>query len=125
MCRAWKCTVSSSSAYASFINGHLQDIAGGAIYADLGAVESAAEADIQTAIDAGQSQTQIDELQATASGITSRRDPQFIGETMRDLLLSAYAWSIAGMCDVRRSAGRGARGDGGSLASVGREMRAR
>jgi hypothetical protein len=38
--------------YASYINGHLQGIAKGATYADLGAVESAAKADVKAAVDA-------------------------------------------------------------------------
>src|SRR6478735_936987 len=63
-------TGKEAEAYASFINGHLQGIAGGATYADLGPVESAAKADVKTAVDAGQPQPKIDELQATASGIT-------------------------------------------------------
>lgn len=85
-----------AEAYASFINGHLQDIADGATYADLGAVESAAKADVQAAVDAGQTQAQIDELQATAVGVTAQRDSLFKGETLRGLLLSAYAWSTVG-----------------------------
>ncbi len=90
-------TGKEAEAYASYINGHLQGIADGATYADLGAVESAAKADVQTAVDAGQSQAQIDELQATASGVTAQRDSLFKGETLRGLLLSAYAWSTVGM----------------------------
>ncbi len=90
-------TGSEAEAYASFINGHLANIADGATYADLGSVESAAKADVQTAIDAGDPQAQIDELQATASGITAQRDSLFKGETLRGLLLSAYAWSTVGM----------------------------
>jgi hypothetical protein len=90
-------TGKEAEAYASFINGHLQGIAEGATYADLGAVESAAKADVKTAVDAGQPQAKIDELQATAGGITAQRDSLFKGETLRGLLLSAFAWSTVGM----------------------------
>ncbi|MEZ5342069.1 MAG: hypothetical protein R2706_11655 [Acidimicrobiales bacterium] len=90
-------TGKEAEAYASYINGHLANIADGATYADRGSVESAAKADVQAAVDAGQPQAQIDELQATASGITAQRDSLFKGETLRGLLLSAYAWSTVGM----------------------------
>ena len=89
-------TGKEAEAYASFINGHLQGIADGATYADLGAVESAAKADVQAAVDAGQPHAQIDDLQATADGVTAQRDSLFKGETLRGLLLSAYAWSTVG-----------------------------
>ena len=68
-------TGKEAEGYASFINGHLQGIADGATYADLGAPESAAKAD----------------------GITGQRNTLFKGETLRGLLLSAYAWSTVGM----------------------------
>ena len=58
-------TGTEAEAYASFINGHLEGIADGATYADLGATESAAKADVTAAVDAGQPQAQIDALQAT------------------------------------------------------------
>jgi len=38
----------------------------------------------------------IDELQAKATTITGQRDTLFKGETLRGLLLSAYAWSTVG-----------------------------
>lgn len=90
-------TGAEAQAYASFINGHLQGIAKGATYADLGAPESAAKADVKAAVDAGKPQATIDELQAKADGITNQRNTMFKGETLRGLLLSAYAWSTVGM----------------------------
>jgi hypothetical protein len=90
-------TGTEAQAYASFINGHLEGIADGATYADLGAIESAAKADVTAAIDAGQPQAQIDTLQATADEISGQRNSLFKGETLRGLLLSAYAWSTVGM----------------------------
>jgi hypothetical protein len=89
-------TGKEAEGYASFINGHLQKTAGGATYADLGATESAAKADVKTAVEAGKPQATIDELQAKADGITGQRNTLFKGETLRGLLLSAYAWSTVG-----------------------------
>jgi hypothetical protein len=89
-------TGAEAEAYASFIDGHLQGIAGGATYADLGATENAAKADVETAVAAGQPQAQVDELQAAADEISGQRNSLFKGETLRGLLLSAYAWSTVG-----------------------------
>jgi hypothetical protein len=89
-------TGTEAQGYASFINGHLQKIAGGATYADLGATEGAAKADVKTAVEAGKPQATIDELQTKADGITGQRNTLFKGETLRGLLLSAYAWSTVG-----------------------------
>ena len=89
-------TGKEAEGYASFINGHLAKIAGGSTYADLGAVESAAKADVKAAVDAGKPQTTIDELQAKADGVTGQRNTLFKGETLRGLLLSAFAWSTVG-----------------------------
>jgi hypothetical protein len=90
-------TGKEAEGYASFINGHLQGVADGATYADLGAVESAAKADVKTAVESGASEAKVAELQATADGITGQRNTLFKGETLRGLLLSAYAWSTVGM----------------------------
>ncbi|HEX3088294.1 MAG TPA: hypothetical protein VHQ23_06530 [Ilumatobacteraceae bacterium] len=90
-------TGKEAEAYASFINGHLQDVAAGATYADLGAPESAAKADVKAAVDSGASTATVAELQAKADGITNQRNTLFKGETLRGLLLSAYAWSTVGM----------------------------
>ena len=90
-------TGAEAEAYASFINGHLQGIADGATYADLGATESAAKADVKAAVAAGKPQADVDALQAKADDITDQRNTLFKGETLRGLLLSAYAWSTVGM----------------------------
>jgi hypothetical protein len=89
-------TGTEAEAYASYIDGHLEGIANGATYAELGAVENAAEADVIAAVEAGQTEAHIAELQATADTITGQRDSLFKGETLRGLLLSAYAWSTVG-----------------------------
>jgi hypothetical protein len=89
-------TGKEAEAYASYINGHLQGIADGATYADLGTPERAAKAAVTDAVAAGEPQATVDELQATADGISGQRNTLFKGETLRGLLLSAYAWSTVG-----------------------------
>ncbi|MEO5901413.1 MAG: hypothetical protein ABIR68_14980 [Ilumatobacteraceae bacterium] len=89
-------TGDEAQAYASYINGHLAKIGGGATFADLGAPETAAKAAVTAAKAANQPQAAIDTLQADATKITGQRDSLFKGETLRGLLLSAYAWSVVG-----------------------------
>jgi hypothetical protein len=89
-------TGDEAQAYASYIGGHLDKIGGGQTYADLGATESAAKADVAAAVKAGKPQAEIDALQAKADGITNTRNTLFKGETLRGLLLSAYSWSTIG-----------------------------
>ena len=86
-----------AEAYASFINGHLEGIADGQTYADLGAVERAAATAVTEAVDNGQPKAAVAELQAKADGVTAQRDSLFKGETLRGLLLTAFAWSTVGM----------------------------
>jgi hypothetical protein len=85
-----------AEAYASYIGHHLEGIAGGATYADLGKPESAAKAAVQAAKDGGQSAAAVADLQAKADAVTNQRNTLFKGETLRGLLLSSYAWSTIG-----------------------------
>lgn len=89
-------TGSGAQAYASYIDGHLQGIADGATYAELGTPERAAKAAVAAAIAADEPQDDINALQSTADGVTAQREAMFKGETLRGLLLSAYAWSTVG-----------------------------
>lgn len=89
-------TGKEAQAYASFINGHLQGVAKGATFADLGAPEQTANADLKAATTAGAPQAQLDELKAKADAITGQRNTLFKGETLRGLLLTAYAWDTIG-----------------------------
>jgi len=86
-----------AEAYASYIDGHLEGIADGQTYAELGTVERAAAAAVTEAVDNGEPQAAVDELQAQADGVSAQRDSLFRGETLRGLLLSAFAWSTVGM----------------------------
>ena len=89
-------TGDQAEAYASYIDGHLAETADGATYADLGAVERAANAAVTEATEAGASADEVASLQATADEITGQRNTLFKGETLRGLLLSAFAWSTVG-----------------------------
>ncbi len=89
-------TGKQAEGYASFINGHLQKIADGATYADLGGPETAANNAVKDAVAANAPQDEVDALKATAAGISGQRNTLFKGETLRGLLLTAYAWSTVG-----------------------------
>lgn len=85
-----------AEAYASFINGHLQGIADGATYADLGTPEREAKAAVDSAKAAGASESEIAALQGKVDAISGQRNTLFKGETLRGLLLTAFAWSTVG-----------------------------
>ena len=87
---------SQAQAYASYIAHHLDGIANGATYADLGQPESAAKAAVQSAKDSGQSAAAVTDLQTKADAITNQRNTLFKGETLRGLLLTSYAWATIG-----------------------------
>jgi hypothetical protein len=89
-------TGAEAEAYASFIDGHLADIAGGATYADLGGPEREANAAVTEAQESGADEATVAELQATADEISGQRQSLFRGETLRGLLLSTFAWSTIG-----------------------------
>lgn len=89
-------TGAEAEAYASYIDGHLQNVADGATYAELGAAQSEARAAVAAAEEAGASEEEIAELQAEVDTITQQRDTLFKGETLRGLLLSSYAWATIG-----------------------------
>jgi hypothetical protein len=85
-----------AEAYASFIDGHLQGIADGATYADLGTPEREATAAVEEATASGADEATIAELEADAAAISGQRNSLFKGETLRGLLLTAYAWATVG-----------------------------
>ena len=87
-------TGEEAEAYASYINGHLEETAGGLTYAEV--PDREAQAAVQEAIDNGAPQSQIDELQANADELTGQRDTLFRGEMLRGALLNAFAWSTMG-----------------------------
>jgi hypothetical protein len=87
-------TGAHAEAYASYIDGHLEKIAGGKTYAEID--DRGAAAKVTAAKEAGASETEIAELQATADQLKIQRDTLFKGETLRGLLLSSFAWSTIG-----------------------------
>ncbi len=89
-------TGAEAEAYAGFIDGHLEGIADGLTYAELGGPQSEARAALTEATDAGEDDATVAELQATVDEITGQRDSLFRGETLRGLLLSTFAWSTIG-----------------------------
>ena len=89
-------TGKEAEAYASYIDGHLANIADGQTYADLGAVEREANAAVEAAVTSGASADEVAALEADAAEITGQRNTLFKGETLRGLLLSAFAWSTVG-----------------------------
>lgn len=89
-------TGKEAEAYASFIDGHLVGIADGATYADLGTPEREAKAAVEAAKADGASEAEIAALQADADAISGQRNTLFKGETLRGLLLTAYAWATVG-----------------------------
>ena len=89
-------TGAEAEAYASFIDGHLADIADGATYADLGGPEREANAAVTEAQESGADEATVAELQAAADEISGQRQSLFRGETLRGLLLSTFAWSTIG-----------------------------
>ena len=103
-----------AEAYASFIDGDLHGIADGKTYADLGGPERAANAAAKRPWQPRADQ-RARALEGEAADITGQRN-SCSRETLRGLLLSAFAWStvgrIAGMtawglCRRRRDGGPG------------------
>ena len=97
-------TGEEAEAYASYIDGHLENTGAkyatyGAeplTYAELGGPERAARAAVTEATEAGASADEIAALQAESDQISADRNSLFKGETLRGLLLSAYAWGTVG-----------------------------
>jgi hypothetical protein len=85
-----------AEAYATYIDGHLANIADGMTYAELGTVERAATAAVEEATVSGASADEVAALQGEADAISGQRNTLFKGETLRGLLLSAFAWSTVG-----------------------------
>ena len=89
-------TGKQAEAYASYIGGHLEEIADGKTYSEMGAVVNEAEAALEEAEAAGAPAAEITELEGAAAKANGQRDSLFKGETLRGLLLSSYAWATIG-----------------------------
>jgi hypothetical protein len=85
-----------AQAYAGYIDHHLQGIAGGQTFSQLGTPERAARAAVTAATTAGAPAAEIATLQAKSAAVSGQRDSMFKGETLRGLLLTTYAWDTIG-----------------------------
>ncbi|MCU1672103.1 MAG: hypothetical protein JWN77_216 [Frankiales bacterium] len=100
-------TGDQAKAYADyFIGVHVKAASGNRTFAELGTAQSAVKAQIADAKKAGASTAALDEQLAT---LTVTRETVFKGETLRGLLLNAYAFGtmgkIAGIAAVTAFAG--------------------
>jgi len=98
-----------AKAYADhFILVHMKAASGGKTYAELGGDQTALKAKIEAAKAAGQSTTALDDQLTTLNGT---RETLFKGDTLRGLLLNAYAFDtmgrIAGIAAVASFVGAG------------------
>ena len=87
-------TGEEAEAYASYIQGHVDNTAGGLTYSQI--PDRAAKTALQEAIDAGAPADEIAELEQEATTLSQQRDTVFKGEMLRGTLLNAYAWSTMG-----------------------------
>jgi len=78
----------------SFIGLHLQSIAGGRTYADLGTTQT----DLQNQLTAAQQSNdpKAADLQKQLTALTNQRNTLFTGETLKGLLLTSYGFSVFG-----------------------------
>jgi hypothetical protein len=102
-------TGAQAEAYADhFIGVHVKAASGGRTFAELGDDQNKVKADIKAATAAGTSTTALDEKLA---GLVITRETVFKGETLRGLLLNAYAFGtmgrIAGIAAVSAFVGAG------------------
>jgi len=88
-------TGKQAECYANeFIGLHLKSIAGGKTYADLGAPQSALQAQVTQA--QKDNPTAVADLQKQLATLSAQRDTVFKGETLRGLLLTSYGFSEFG-----------------------------
>lgn len=85
-----------AEAYASYIGGHIEGIADGMTYAELGGPERAATAAVSAAIADGADAATIAALEEEAGAVADQRESIFRGEMLRGTLLNAFAWSTVG-----------------------------
>lgn len=86
-------TGTEAEAFSRYIGIHLQEISGGKSYAELGGPLFALEAQIEEAKEAGKNTSA---MEAELAGLQGQRDTVFKGETLRGILLNAFAWGTVG-----------------------------
>ena len=88
-------TGKQAECYANeYIGDHLKTIGGGKTYADLGAPQSALQAQVTAAQKSND--PNLADLQKQLATITAQRETLFKGETLRGLLLTSYGFSVFG-----------------------------
>lgn len=88
-------TGKQAECYANnFIGLHLQSVADGKTYAELGAPQAALREQVTTAEESND--PALPQLQAQLDQITQQRDTLFKGETLRGLLLTSFGFSEFG-----------------------------
>ena len=87
-------TGGEAEAYASFIQGHVDNTAGGLTYSEI--PDREAKTALQEAIESGASEEEIAQLEQEATTLSQQRDTVFKGEMLRGTLLNAYAWATMG-----------------------------
>jgi hypothetical protein len=91
-------TGKQAECYANeFIGLHVKTATGGQTYADLGAPQSALNAQITAAKAANPNDPAIADLQAQLAKVTAQRETAFKGETLRGLLLTSFGFSVFGV----------------------------
>ncbi len=89
-------TGKQAECYANdFIGLHLESIADGQTYADLGEPQSELREQVATAREAND--PQLASLQEELTSINSQRESLFKGETLRGLLLTSFGFSVFGV----------------------------
>lgn len=88
-------TGKQAEVYANeFIGLHVKSIANGQTYADLGAPQTALQAQVKAAT--ASNDPALPDLQKQLTAITAQRETLFKGETLRGLLLTSYGFSEFG-----------------------------
>jgi hypothetical protein len=88
-------TGKQAECYANdFIGLHVKSVAGGKTYADLGATQSALQAQVTKAQQTND--PNLADLQKQLATVTQQRETLFKGETLRGLLLTSYGFSVFG-----------------------------
>jgi hypothetical protein len=87
-------TGKQAECYAKYIGVHLQGIAGGKTYAELGAPQTALREQVAQARETNA--PNLADLEKQLADISGQRDTVFKGETLRGLLLTSYGFSEFG-----------------------------
>jgi hypothetical protein len=89
-------TGKQAECYANdYIGLHLESVADGQTYADLGAPQSALREEVAAAEESND--PGLTDLEADLAAVTAQRETLFKGETLRGLLLTSFGFSVFGV----------------------------